>query len=402
MSGARYRRFLGALPLLTLALLLINCGGGVDSGGTGAPASFAGGQITGFGSIIVNGIHYDESNAQILDSQSVPHSASDLKLGMTVEVQGSVVATGSSGASAAMATTVRYISAIIGPIDSVSTTPRSLSALGQPVRISPKTVFDAAITGGIAGLKPGDIVEIFGQLDPGRTRYTATRVQRRNDQPQYQLRGIVSAIDPNAKTLVIGTKISAQAISYANVPAANLPSLAVGQFVLAVFQPPAQAGAPWNATALSISVPQPASGDSVTQEGTISAFTSAQSFSVDGLAVDASSASFPNGQTGLAVGARVSVIGTTTSQGVLTASSVTVEVDQVAGDANFELDGPITALSTAGTSFQVHGVTVSYASAQFQGGSVADLANGRKVQVLGGLSGDGTSIVATTITFLAS
>ena len=53
---------------LWLALLLTGCGGGVESGGTGAtPASFASGPITGFGSVIVNGVRFDDSKAVVTD-----------------------------------------------------------------------------------------------------------------------------------------------------------------------------------------------------------------------------------------------------------------------------------------------------------------------------------------------
>ena len=52
--------FAGLVALLTA--LLGGCGGGVGSEGTG---SFASGTISGFGSIIVNGVHFDERAAQV-------------------------------------------------------------------------------------------------------------------------------------------------------------------------------------------------------------------------------------------------------------------------------------------------------------------------------------------------
>ena len=49
------------------------CGGGVDSGGTGAPATtFSSGRISGFGSIIVNGVHFDEATGTVIPLHESP------------------------------------------------------------------------------------------------------------------------------------------------------------------------------------------------------------------------------------------------------------------------------------------------------------------------------------------
>jgi hypothetical protein len=66
------------------AALLAACGGGgVGTGGTG---SFASGPITGFGSIIVNDVHYDESQARVEADDGSTRNPDDLRLGMVVEV----------------------------------------------------------------------------------------------------------------------------------------------------------------------------------------------------------------------------------------------------------------------------------------------------------------------------
>ena len=79
------------LALVLVAAVAVGCGGGggstsvagVGSGGTG---SFTSGPITGFGSIIVNGIRFDESAASasgsIKDDDGVVGSSGSLKLGM--------------------------------------------------------------------------------------------------------------------------------------------------------------------------------------------------------------------------------------------------------------------------------------------------------------------------------
>ena len=57
----------GFLKVLCAAVVLTGCGGG-GSGDSASPAtrtSFAAGPITGFGSIIVNGVRFDDSSAKI-------------------------------------------------------------------------------------------------------------------------------------------------------------------------------------------------------------------------------------------------------------------------------------------------------------------------------------------------
>jgi hypothetical protein len=59
---------------------------GIDAGG--APVAIVvQGPITGFGSIIVNGVHYDIDRAQI-SVNGVPASATDLALGQLVTISG--------------------------------------------------------------------------------------------------------------------------------------------------------------------------------------------------------------------------------------------------------------------------------------------------------------------------
>jgi hypothetical protein len=90
------RLTLGLLASFALAGLFAGCGGGVGSGGTG---TYASGAITGFGSIIVNDVRYDDSAATILDDDDAPRSSSELRLGMTVQIDAGAIASDSSGRS---------------------------------------------------------------------------------------------------------------------------------------------------------------------------------------------------------------------------------------------------------------------------------------------------------------
>ncbi len=71
---------------LCLALLAAcGGGGGVDTGGTGgAVPAVASGPITGFGSVIVGGVRFDDSSAEVEDLDGTRRSRDELRLGMTV------------------------------------------------------------------------------------------------------------------------------------------------------------------------------------------------------------------------------------------------------------------------------------------------------------------------------
>ena len=80
------------LTMLGSALLMAGCGGGGGGGtttaGGGVAGSSATGAITGFGSIIVGGVRFDDSTASVQDDDDVPRTSSELKMGMVVKNKG--------------------------------------------------------------------------------------------------------------------------------------------------------------------------------------------------------------------------------------------------------------------------------------------------------------------------
>src|SRR5690242_7106261 len=83
------------LQLAAAAALLSGCGGGGDAGSAmsspAAQSSFAAGAISGFGSVIVNGVRFDDSKARISDDVGNAAASSSLRLGMQVEIHGGAV-----------------------------------------------------------------------------------------------------------------------------------------------------------------------------------------------------------------------------------------------------------------------------------------------------------------------
>ena len=161
----------------------------------------------------------------------------------------------------------------------------------------------------------------------------------------------------------------------------------------------AQVNGKWVAVSVKSGLFAPQDNDHSEVEGTISDFTSTSSFSIDGLPVDASKATFANGVTGLAKGVRVEVEGAIVN-GVLVATSVKIKTDKDEQGEGFDVDGAITALDTAKSTFVVHGVKMSYAgTVAFVGGTATDLKLGAKVEVHGSLATDGVTVNATQIKF---
>ena len=376
-----------------LAAFVAGCGGGVDSGGTGAPpTSFASGPITGFGSVIVNAVRYDDRSATVRDGNGALRSRDDLRLGMTIDVRGSAIVADASGNATSIASSIVFASAIVGPVAANDVAGRTLLVLGQTVDIAASTVFAESLVGGQAGIAVGAIVEVYARLDAASGRYAATRVEARPAGSAFALRGIVAGLDTVARSFSLGG-LRISYLGVASVPA----TLANGRFVRVALAAVPGAGGIWPATALSDGAPVIEDHDEAKLEGRVSAFVSATSFSVDGTPVDARNARFEG--EGLKLGAQVEVEGTL-SGGVLVAAKVEVEEEDGGDDEEFEVRGPIVVIDRVAKTFVVREVTVSYAGAvDFRDGSAADLAIGRQVEVRGRLSEDGTRLVAQRIDF---
>ena len=379
-----------------LGLALAGCGGsdGVGSGGTG---TFASGTITGFGSIIVNGVRYDDSGARIVDAGGQARSASDLRLGMVVEIEASEIRTDPvSGRRTASATSIRYGSEIEGPVEAVDASAGQLVVLGQTVIIDGATVFDEDLRGGLAAVRVGDVLEINGYFT-GDGRYGATRIDREDGDDAYELRGPVSAVDAAARILSIGAAM----IDYGSVAAP--PAVAPGDFVRVDLARTKNAAGRWVATRLSTASVGGEAGSGqrpdrseAELEGYVTSFASATSFSVNGVPVDASGvAAVP---AGLAIGVRVEVEGRFEA-GRLVARKVELE-DHDDDDQGIEIEGLVSGLDAAARTFTIRGVSIMWGDGtRFEDGVATQLRDGVKVEVRGTLAADGVTVLADKIEF---
>lgn len=389
---ARLTSLLGTLAVLVAACLLPACGGGVEGQGTGS-VSYGEGPISGFGSIIVNGVRYDERSARITDDAGRTLAAGDLKLGMTVRVDGGAI---DPLTLTATASAVHVGSDLVGVVSARDLAAGTLTLLGQTVRVTASTAFDDRLAGGLPAVAVGSTVEVFAILDPATGVYAAQRIEPEAAPGAYQLRGVVAALDTGARTLQMGG-------ATVTWPAGLAPDgLANGQVVRLALATTPDAQGRWVASRFDDGAARPPEGAEVEIESVIARYASLADFTVSGVRVDASAARIEPAGATLAVGTRVEVEGRY-RDGLLVADKLQVKgTGDDGGDDDgreVELHGAIDALDTAARTFVVRGLTVDYSAAEFKDGTPADLANGVQVEVKGHLAEGGAVVLAEEVEF---
>lgn len=152
--------------LLTLAsaMMLTACGGGggdtTPAVNTSAPAAAAvyAGPITGFGSVIVNGMRFSSVGATLQDDDGQDINLDQLKLGMTVRVSG----TADDSTQLGTASQLALVHGIRGAITTVNASANTLTLLGQTVNTNTATAYQGV--SGLAALTAGQSVEVYGAL----------------------------------------------------------------------------------------------------------------------------------------------------------------------------------------------------------------------------------------------
>jgi hypothetical protein len=191
LTSTRLRR----LRWAALACLGAACGS-VSMGGGIAGTSSVLGSISGFGSIVVAGIEFDTTGAAIT-IEGDPATEADLRLGMVAAVRGVVDGRGRGTAQA-----VNVEDIVEGPIERLDAATATLVVLAQDVVIA-GAVLDPLP---LADLEPGDDVEVSGFRDAsGRIR--ATRVARKLEDVEIEIKGVVTDLDRATSRFAIGALI---------------------------------------------------------------------------------------------------------------------------------------------------------------------------------------------------
>jgi hypothetical protein len=375
---------------VAIGLTVAACGGGSSSVGTPqatATSDTAIGAISGFGSIIVNGVRYDDSAAKVMDDNGTSRSTSSLGMGMMVEVKGSVRDDGSGTGSAS---DITLFSELQGPISNLNVAAGTFTVLGLTVSASAATAFQDV--SGLSALANGNIVEVYG-LRSG-TSIVASRIEKQSPvvgATVTKLRGQVAAVNTAANTFTV----SGVTVNFANaVVTPNAAAITTGSFVK-VSSTTAAVGNTLTASRVNvIGVRQfeLANGAKSEIQGLISNFVSTSQFTVAGVTVNASNATFVRGTAAtLANGARIEIKGSVAND-VLNARLIKFE--DGSGVDEFRLFGAVSNFVSL-SNFVVRGVTVdaSAAGILFERGTAAQIANGSTLEVEGSLQSTATGSV---------
>lgn len=386
------------------AVILAACGGGgANTPAAPAPAapapvllgmSTVSGTVTGFGSLIVDGVRIDDKAvAAGKERADGAIAAVELKLGQHVEVEhdGNLVAT-----------KIRVSAEVEGSVAAVDIAAKTLSVLGQTISINtdaalgPVTVFDNPYTK-LDDVKVADAVEIHGLIKTdatGKVSLQATRIEKKSVDSADRVNGIVFDLVASAHTFKVGSLL----IDYGN--ATLLPAgvvLANGNEVrVAIPVATVEKGVAVKATAIKVKDRKAESqGKEVELGGAVSAFdTATKTLTVNGVKVDVSAVKFDQpgkGLIDLKPGAYIVVKGSYGSDNVLKASTVVIRgVDHEKGN-EVELHGTIVDFKSI-ADFKVRGVSIDATGAVIDAAScagVSHLANEMQVAVFGSLSASG-------------
>lgn len=294
-------------------LSLAGCGGGGGggiastggSGGIGGTGVTSTGTIDGFGSIFVNGVEYETTDS-LVSLDGVTSTEDELRLGMVVTVRGTVNDDGKTGS----ADQVIFDDEVQGPVaaieigldgDTLLVTVLGVSVIAE----RNSTVFDGVTFDSLA---VGDLVEVSGFVENNQ-RLRATRIEKKSrfvaGASEVELKGIVSARTDTTFTL------NTFVVDYST---ADLSEVAGGRVVDGM-----QVEVHGTLTDNVISATRIEEEDDLTDDfddedkislqGAITSFVDRSNFSVNGIAIDASSAELEPAQLLLANGVVVEVSG---------------------------------------------------------------------------------------------
>ncbi len=337
------------LVLVHLILLCSACGGGSSGNSGGDIIDRSGrsvGTISGFSSVIVNGVAYDTSSAVItIDENNV--SEADLQVGQVVLIAGTVDANGFTGT----ADSISVDANLRGPVADIDLVSETFSGLGTDVVITPATIFDPSIVQqSLAGLTVGDSVEVYG-FAKSQGVLAATLVKLTTD-TTLQVRGSVAALDTNAQTF----SLNALTVDYSAASLDNFTNTIASGDLVEVEGAVLQGNV---LVAQRIELQEEANldrleaGTELELEGFITQFTDANAFTVGGVAVRTDSGTEFEGGTSadLALDVRVEVEGSISTSGVLLAREIEFEVE-----ANLEAEARVEDVDAAAGRVRVLGI----------------------------------------------
>lgn len=402
------------------SIYLASCSGGgstVAGGGGGIVGTgkqvVVSGEVTGFGSVIVNGIEFSRSTAPGVSATPVElafdnvFSAGEtvLRPGMMVTLTGSYDSATNKGSYSR----IIFSPELRGTLDSgsVNASTGTFSVLGRTAQVGASTIFDGVsdinelLTRQAQALE----LEVSGYLDAGGT-IQASRVSLKSSGftgGKVQLKGRISAV--TADSFVLGTNsVSTSGATFVGMSAADL---AIAGLVVEV------RGILSGSTVGSARIERKNStsiapiGDLISIKGVAAGSPAAGSFVLSGpdgpLLVTISGTSFLRGSastgSGIVVpGARLEVEGAVQADGSVAALKISVETEKTV-----RLEGDLTSVNAVNGSLVLNGVAVTtFAGTSYRDSrnppvsplAFAGLAVGDHLQVYGFQDGSGRVIAS--------
>ncbi len=328
-----------ALPIVlsTTAALLSACG--ESSSGSSSQNRAVQGTVDGFGSVIVDGVHYQSTRTQfeIDDTAGVE---SQLRVGQVVTV------VGSDDGVEGVATRIIYDADIKGQVTAVNSDTGVLEVLGQVVITNEMTVFsDLDLT----TIQVGQMVELSGYRD-GSGQLIATFIEAETE-TESEIKGSISNLDTANKTFTI----EGLSIDYSSTASLELDEAELRNDMLVEVEGDVQSGV---LHAIKIEQEDIRQESEAGVEVDISGYISALDLESNTMVVANTTVVFNSNTeiedadiSQLDMNVFVSVEGEFNTQGQLVAEEI-----EFADSVSVELEGPVTAVS--GNVVSVMGVDV--------------------------------------------
>ncbi|MFQ5488085.1 MAG: DUF5666 domain-containing protein [Gammaproteobacteria bacterium] len=318
---------------LTLGLLaalgMASCGGGggANLAGIGGTGIVAVGQITGFGSVFVNGVEYFLKNDSQLLVNNTPVGQSNLKLGMVVTISGTLDNSGQATINKLV-----YDAEVRGPIGAAITTGADLQT--KTLDIMGKTIIVDAVGTSFSGnysfdgITQNDLVEVSGFIIDGNGTIQATHIERHSvfsGSDTVEIKGRLSSFVLNSSTsFLLDNNITVSFDPNGGTDMSSLGTCGLGQGcyleIEGLYDP---ANNTINASKIEAAASAlPESSDEAEIEGVITDFVSLGNFKINGIKIDASSATLEPSSLTLANGSAVEVEGSLAG-GTLLAENIT-------------------------------------------------------------------------------
>jgi hypothetical protein len=338
-------------------MVMVACGGGggaqtagIDRGGVPSVAVVSKGTLTGFGSVVVNGVRFDTSGA-VFGIDGSGGSESDLRIGHVVVVKGTLDDSGTTGT----ADDVSFDDNVEGPIQSIDLVSNIMVVLGQTVRIDGDTAFDDNITpASLEGLAVDDIVEVSGFVRADGS-IAATRIERKPAGGEFEVLGVVNALNSGTMTF----QVNALVVDYSAAQLDDFPGGAPANGDLVEAKGTSLgAGGELQATRVEFKADDipGADGDDVELEGFVTRFVDSSDFDVEGFPVQANAQTNYEGGTAndLAVNVKVEVEGELNSDGVIVADRI-----EFKAASNIRVEALVESVQAGENTLTVLGITIN-------------------------------------------